>query len=124
VVREIRECLVPLEAGLKLQLRSTFLPLPRLNTIVERLKIATFPFLLMPQELADGDENEWQFLKQFGVRSSGGSDDLHFYVKTLSKIANETEDEDGCSSDTIQAIFEVYAAIERNCSSADHVTYI
>ncbi|KFY15288.1 hypothetical protein V492_02105 [Pseudogymnoascus sp. VKM F-4246] len=122
--REIRGCLVPLETGSELHLVKTFLPLPRLKTIIERLKISTFPFLLMPRELADGDENEWQFLKQFGVKSSGGSDELHFYINALSKIADETEDEDECSSETIQAIFEVYAAIERNCSSSEHVTYI
>lgn len=121
---EIRSCLVPIETGSKRQLGETFLPLPRLKKIVERLRIATFPFLVMPQELTDGDENEWQFLKQFSVRSSGGSDELYFYVKALSKIANETEDKDEGSSDTIQAIFEVYAAIERNCSSSDHVAYI
>jgi hypothetical protein len=120
----LRYCLVPLETGSTLQLRKTFLPLPRLKKIAEGLRIATFPFLLMPQDLADEDENEWQFLKQFGVRSGGGSDELHFYVKALSKIADETEDEDECSSDTIKAIFEVYAAIEQNCSSPVHVTYI
>jgi hypothetical protein len=122
VVRELRNCWVPSDANFAVNLESTFLPQPRLKAMVERLKIVNFPFLIMPEELTDENENEWQFLKRFGVRSSGGSDDLHFYVKALSRIADENED--GCSPDILEALFEVYGALERNCSSSDDAAYI
>jgi len=122
VVIELRNCWVPSDADLAVNLASTFLPLPRLKAMVERLKIADFPFLIMPEELTDENENEWQFLKQFGVRSSGGSDDLHFYLEALNRIADENED--ACSPDILEALFEVYGAIERNCSSSDDAAYI
>jgi hypothetical protein len=49
VVRKLKNCLVPSNAGVVVNLASTFLPLPRLKTIVDRLKIASFPFLVMPR---------------------------------------------------------------------------
>lgn len=122
VERVLKKCWVPSDADLATELKSTFLPLPRLKALVERLEIVDFPFLIMPEELTDEDENEWRFLKRFGVRSSGGSDDLHFYVEALSRIADENEDE--CDSDILEALFEVYGAIERNCSTSDDAAYI
>jgi hypothetical protein len=122
LVRELRSCWVPSEADLAASLESTFLPLPRLEEIVERLKITKFPFLAMPEELTDENEHEWLFLKRFGVRSDGGSDDLHFYVEALAIIADENKDE--CSPDILEALFEVYGAIEQNCSSPDDSAYI
>lgn len=113
VERVLNECWVPSDADLAYELQSTFLLLPRLKALAERLKIVDFPFLIMPEELTNEDENEWQFLKRFGVRSSGGSDDLHFYLKALSRIADENEDE--CNSDILEALFKVYGAIEKNC---------
>jgi hypothetical protein len=122
VVRVLKECWVPSDEHLAVDLKSTFLPLPRLKAMVERLEILDFPFLTMPEELTDEDENEWQFLKRFGVRSRGRSDDLYFYVEALSRIADENEDE--CNSDILRALFDVYGAIERNCSSSNDAAYV
>jgi hypothetical protein len=122
IVRVLKECWVPSDEHLAVDLKSTFLPLPRLKAMVERLEILDFPFLTMPEELTDEDENEWQFLKRFGVRSRGRSDDLYFYVEALSRIADENEDE--CNSDILRALFDVYGAIERNCSSSNDAAYV
>ncbi len=119
LVRKLKSSWVHSDANLAKNLKGTILPLPRLKEMVERLKIVDFPFLVMPEQLTDEKEDEWQFLSLFGV---GTTDDLHFHVNALKRIAHENQH--GCSPDSLDALFEVYAALEQNCLSPDDSKHI
>ncbi len=114
VVQELRKCSVPSSEASKSCLEETFLPLPHLKEIAKRLGIVDFPFLIIPDELNDEREKDWAFLKQFGVRSRGDSDKLHFHIKALRMIAGGEY-----ISEFSEALFEVYGAIEENCIRSD-----
>ncbi|KAF4628320.1 hypothetical protein G7Y89_g9830 [Cudoniella acicularis] len=90
VVKKLKRCLVPTTRSDMWMLQSTFVPLPKLIEITERLKIVNFPFLNTPQPLTNEDENEWQFLKRFGVQCTN---DLRFYLTALESISEENKDE-------------------------------
>lgn len=119
VVRELRSCKVPSDEEVAGTLESTFLPLPRLQELAWGLEVVAFPFLTMPEELTDENGNDWQFLTAFGVRSS---DDLHFYVNALQRVA--LENEVGCGPEVLDALFEIYHALGQKCSSVADSKYI
>ncbi|KAE8452297.1 hypothetical protein EG329_000997 [Mollisiaceae sp. DMI_Dod_QoI] len=119
MVEKLKNCLVPVDAKSARCLKETFLPLPKLKSIVKGLHIAKFPFLTMPGDLKDKDEKDWRFLRRFGVRYSGGSDDLYFYAEALRIMAYNDD-----ISITVEGIFKVYEAIQGHCSSSDDATYI
>lgn len=122
VTSELRKCCVPADAGQMLPLESTFLPLRRLKESIEKLNIDKFPFLIMPAALTDADENDWQFLKRFGVGFGNGSDELYFHIEALRIFATENQEE--CSPNALKALVKVYGAIERSCSSSEHVRHV
>lgn len=122
LAKQIGNCVVPSAADTPVSLENTFLPFPRRRTVIKGLKISHFPFLILPKLLIDENENEWKFLERFGVKTGGAGDQLHFYAKALSRIASENEF--GCTPDMVNALFEVYSAIERNCLTPEDTTYI
>ncbi|KAF8865581.1 hypothetical protein BDZ45DRAFT_641278 [Acephala macrosclerotiorum] len=119
VSKELKIAGVPLEDGRNKILKTTFFPLPKLKGIVYRLGIKLFPFLRLPEELTDDDENAWHFLTRFGVKFS---EDFHFYVEALICLSNENEGEIGGT--TLDAVYEVYGAVQRHCFSSDDVAYL
>lgn len=108
----------PRLADVEYPLKETFLPLPRLKSIVDKLNIVDFPFLILPELPTGGIGDGWLFLERFGVTTT---DNLQFYVAALDKIQVENYDDD---SSFIEALFRIYEAIEQNCSSQDNVAYI
>ncbi|CZR61946.1 uncharacterized protein PAC_11843 [Phialocephala subalpina] len=122
VIASLKDWPAPSHDVFRTPLKNAFLPLPRLKSIIERLGIAYFPFVILPEELTGQDENEWQFLQVFSDRPSIGTDDVHFYVEALKRVVLESGPE--CSSASLEALFEVYGFIERSCVSpqdGDHV---
>ncbi|KAH8586657.1 hypothetical protein B0O99DRAFT_585566 [Bisporella sp. PMI_857] len=123
IVGKLRDCKVPIDANHPgCVLLATFLPLPRLKSIVRSRKVTDFAFLSMPKELTDEDENKWRFLERFGVKPFSGSDELHFYLRLLKRIA--IENRRGCTTDCLDALFATYADIAEKCSSSDDASYI
>ena len=119
MVRELRSCKVRSDGEVAETLESTFLPLPRLQELARGLQVADFPFLKLPEELTDENADDWQFLAAFGVRSS---DDLHFYVNTLQRVA--LENGISCPPHAIDALFKIYDALGQKCLAEADSKYI
>lgn len=117
-VRLIGQSKIPQLADGECPLKDTFLPLPRLEAIVDKLNIVGFPFLFLPELPTGGIGDGWLFLERFGVTTT---DNLQFYVAALDKLQVDNYDN---HSSFIEALFGIYKAIEENCSSKDDVAYI
>ena len=100
---------VPVEGSAELiALSDTYVPLPKLKNILVRAGVDPGPlFLKLPYELEDEEEEDWEFLEEFGV---GVCDDARFHLHVLSKQAASVD----CSIGEDQ-IFPLYREIAKRC---------
>jgi hypothetical protein len=94
-----------------LQLRNTYLPLPRLRSIVKRLGLkSNFGFIQELRDITDEDVGEWRFLNRFGV---GMEEDMNFWINALknARLALKMD---------VKVTSEIYTHIQRLCTTAEH----
>jgi hypothetical protein len=119
VENEIREFTVPVEGDEPEILCKTFVPLPRLERIIDELHIDFFPFLRLPKQPKDRDLEAWSFIERFGV---GLHDGIGFYMRALDRIA---ETHDGkWNQQFSEALFKVYQGIEEQSTTPEDRTHI
>lgn len=93
------------------ELNETFLPLPKLTSIVSRLKLEKgFGFLKELEGIEDSAGSNWTFLKHFGV---GSDADVSFW-STLLKHASQAQEQ--VSWDAVQ---EIYSGLQLYALPAD-----
>ncbi|KAF2187478.1 hypothetical protein K469DRAFT_749209 [Zopfia rhizophila CBS 207.26] len=100
-----------LDSDTKLLLRETYLPLPKLRTIVARLDLEKdFGFIQELQDINDDNVGEWRFLSQLGV---GVEEDLNFWIHILKK-ARQAQEMD------VTVTSEIYSQLQRLCVIEEH----
>ncbi|MCJ1398278.1 hypothetical protein MMC11_001475, partial [Xylographa trunciseda] len=110
-VKEVlQESQVLVEAGYKVALRSTFLPLPKLKRLAEDYCVPDFYFISMSPRPNEDDKNGWRFLERLEV---GIDESIYFYMHLLREISR---DENECSPTTEEAVFRLYNMIQKHCN--------
>ena len=103
--------LVRVESGRREALQMTFLPLPKLQRLVEEYRVPNFSFICMSPTPRDVEIKEWRFLERLHV---GIDDTIHFYVRAISEI--QQGNENGCDPITESAVFRIYHKIQKQCN--------
>ena len=115
VEKDLRKCEVQVEGTNMTQaLDKTFLPLPKLKSLVEEYCVPEFGFISISPQLHDDNAKDWRFLERLGIRID---DDVHFYVQALIKIRQASAD--GAQHNrqkTEDAIFQLYHQIQKRCT--------
>ena len=94
------------------RLDSTYLPLPRLLTIVNRLGLEdNFGFLQELEGITELSQIKWSFLKYFGVAME---EDVEFWLALLTQARGKQDIE-------CRVVFEIYQNLQRFSSSDDGV---
>ncbi|TGO32803.1 hypothetical protein BHYA_0288g00120 [Botrytis hyacinthi] len=84
----IREQEVHILSANMMQLKDTYLPLPKLKAIVSNLVLAEgFGFVQELNGMTDVEANTWGFLKQFGV---GVDEDVSFWLRLLKQVRKKS----------------------------------
>ena len=84
---ELVRCPVPSTINGSIALFESFLPLPRLESLIQDLDIHSFGyFLRIPEEITRENSQHWKFLSELGV---GIEDNTAFYLHCLEAIKRE-----------------------------------
>lgn len=106
-------CEIPiLHSDTKKKLESTYLPLPRLVAVADRLGVQQdFGFIKELEGITESTTGKWYFLKQFGVVTE---ENIQFWLAVLrqTKINNCTN---------VKVISEIYLELQKFCRSPDQV---
>ncbi|KAK0726345.1 hypothetical protein B0T21DRAFT_371413 [Apiosordaria backusii] len=107
----LRELEVQCEGGIKLRLRNTILPTPRLKELSQRYLEPDhyFRFLKLETNLSD-TIGSWNFLANLGVIMD---DNLGFYLAILQALSEEKVRESS-------RVLQLYAAIQAKCLISDN----
>ena len=110
---------VKAEAGYRVDLNLTFLPLPRLKRLVKEYCVPDFPFISMSPQPHGEDTKEWDFLECLNVTID---DNIYFYLHAM--IEMSVAYEAGCDPLIEDAVFGLYDRIQKQCiEDPERVSY-